>query len=46
MHRKALLIRLDEENKPLKQAKKEQPGSQGQSQMWALTLTPSVMGVR
>lgn len=34
MQRKTLFIRLDEENKPLKEAKKEQSRSQEESQMW------------
>ena len=38
---KTLPIRLDEENKPLKEASKEQSKSQEQSQMWVL---PSVTG--
>lgn len=39
---KTLPIRLDEENKPLKEASKEQPRSQEQSRTWVL---PSVKGV-
>ena len=38
MQRKTLFIRLDEENKPLKEAKKEQSRSQEESQMLVLQV--------